>query len=211
MRRDDEINAGIDGAGWQRDAPAVFTQNMQKTRHIYTQNSRSRCKNTGKVGPSGIRRYSAQVRLRRDCVSKDLKTGHTTKAKFMSSNNGASVVNGRTAGGRFGPGNKVAAGTRQAHLQQLRKAFLDCLTVSDVADVTAALVTAAKGGDIAAIKVFFDRVHGRVATDVQVDEDEPDLSDDERREQLLNRFSRLSPEVQDQVRKKLKKPTTIAE
>lgn len=122
----------------------------------------------------------------------------------MTLNNGASVGNGRTAGGRFAPGNTVAAGTRQAHLQQLRKAFIDCLTVNDVADVTAALVTAAKGGDIAAIKVFFERIHGRVAADVRVDEDEAELSEDERREQLLNRFSRLSPEVQDQVRTKLR-------
>jgi hypothetical protein len=129
----------------------------------------------------------------------------------MTSNNGASVGNGRTAGGRFAPGNKVAAGTRQAHLQQLRKAFVDCLTVSDVADVTAALVNAAKAGDIAAIKVFFERIHGRVAADVRVDEDEPDLSDDERREQLLNRFARLSPEVQDQVRRKLREQKASTE
>ncbi len=129
----------------------------------------------------------------------------------MDQVNGASVVNGRTAGGRFAPGNKVAVGTRQAHLQRLRRAFVDCLTVDDVADVTAALVTAAKGGDVAAIKVFFERVHGRVAADVHVDEDEPDLTDAEKREQLLSRFARLSPEAQSQVRAKLQKPTTIAE
>ena len=47
--------------GGQRDAPAVFTQNMQKTRHIYTRNSRSRCKNTGKwvlPASAGIARRS---------------------------------------------------------------------------------------------------------------------------------------------------------
>ena len=81
---------------------------------------------------------------------------------------------------------------------------MDCLTVSDVADVTAALVTAAKSGDVAAIKVFFERIHGRVAAEVRVDEDEPDLSDEERREQLLNRFARLSPEDQDRIRTKLR-------
>ena len=90
-------------------------------------------------------------------------------------------------------------------------AFVDCLTVEDVADVTAALVTAAKGGDVAAIKVFFERIHGRVAADVRVDEDEPDLTDTEKREQLISRFARLSPEAQSVVRAKLKKPTTIAE
>ena len=129
----------------------------------------------------------------------------------MEQGNGATVTNGRTAGGRFAPGNKVAVGTRQAHLLQLRRAFVDCLTVGDVADVTAALVHAAKGGDVAAIKVFFERVHGRVAADVLVDEDEPDLTDSEKREQLLSRFARLSPEAQSVVRAKLKKPTTIVE
>ena len=129
----------------------------------------------------------------------------------MEQGNGATVTNGRTEGGRFAPGNKVAAGTRQAHLKKLRMAFVDCLTVGDVADVTAALVNAAKAGDVAAIKVFFDRIHGRVAADVRVDEDEPDLTDDQKREQLLSRFARLSPEAQSQVRAKLKKPTTIVE
>ena len=125
--------------------------------------------------------------------------------------NGDSVVNGRTAGGRFAQGNQVAVGTRQAHLRKLRTAFVDCLTVNDVADVTAALVSAAKNGDVAAIKVFFERVHGRVAVDVRVDEDEPDVTDDQKREQLLSRFARLSPEAQTLVRSKLKKPTTISE
>lgn len=122
----------------------------------------------------------------------------------MASSNGPTAHNGRTAGGRFAPGNKVAAGTRQAHLQKLRKAFIDCLTVNDVADVTAALVTAAKSGDVSAIKVFFERIHGRVAADVRVDEDEPELSDDQRRQELLNRFARLPPEQQTILRSKLK-------
>ena len=128
----------------------------------------------------------------------------------MSTNSGATATNGRTTGGRFGPGNQIAAGSRQAHLQKLRTAFLDCLTVSDVADVTAALVNAAKGGDVAAIKVFFERIHGRVAADVRVDEDSPDLSDDEKRKQLLNRFAKLPPEVQAEVRTRIqeRKPST---
>ena len=146
-----------------------------------------------------------------EAVDQVSKSDHTTKRKIMDTNNGTTVGNGRTAGGRFAPGNKVAVGTRQAHLKKLRTAFVDCLTVSDVADVTAALVNAAKGGDVAAIKVFFERIHGRVAADVRVDEDEPDLTDAEKREQLLSRFARLSPEAQSQVRAKLKKPTTISE
>lgn len=129
----------------------------------------------------------------------------------MASSDGATAQNGRTAGGRFAPGNKVAVGTRQAHLAKLRKAFVDCLTTDDVVSVTSALVTAAKSGDVAAIKVFFERIHGRVAAEVRVDEDESELSEDERREQLLNRFARLSPEDQDRIRNKLRERKTGAE
>ena len=122
----------------------------------------------------------------------------------MATDNGPTAPNGRTTGGRFAPGNKVAAGTRQAHLAKLGKAFVDCLTTDDVVSVTAALVNAAKGGDVSAIKVFFERIHGRVGADVQVDEDEPELSDDDRRKQLLDRFARLSPEAQEEIQSRLR-------
>ena len=114
----------------------------------------------------------------------------------------ATDTNGRTVGGRFAPGNKAATGTRQAHLQKLRKAFVDCLTTDDVVSVTSALVTAAKSGDVAAIKVFFERIHGRVAAEVRVDEDE--LSEEERREQLLSRIATLPTEAQEEIRSKLR-------
>jgi hypothetical protein len=121
----------------------------------------------------------------------------------------ATDTNGRTVGGRFALGNKAAVGTRQAHLQKLRKAFVDCLTVNDVADVTSALVTAAKAGDVAAIKVFFERIHGRVAVEVRVDEDE--LSDEERREQLLSRIATLPTEAQEEIRSKLRQRKAATE
>ncbi len=131
----------------------------------------------------------------------------------MDSHSGATVTNGRTEGGRFGPGNKAACGSRQAHLQKLRRAIIDCVTPSDVVDVIAAMLTAAKSGDCVAAKFLFDRVFGRVQADADFPEDEIELTDDEKRQQLLNRFAKLSPEVQAEVRTKIRerKPTTLSE
>ena len=114
--------------------------------------------------------------------------------------------NGRRPDGKFGPGNRCAANNRRGHLMQLRKALIDCITVDDIADVVAAILTAAKNSDIAAAKLLFDRIYGRVGADVVVDEDTEPMTDEEKRAELLNRFSRLSPEQQSIVRTKLKKP-----
>jgi hypothetical protein len=112
--------------------------------------------------------------------------------------------NGRRPDGKFGPGNTCAANNRRGHLMTLRKACVDVLTVEDMADVMAALLSAAKGGDVAAIKVLFERIFGRVQADATFPEDEAEQTDDEKRQALLKRFAKLPPEIQDQVRSKLK-------
>lgn len=75
----------------------------------------------------------------------------------------------RDENGRFlrghtipGPGNPYAKRTAE-----LRAAILNAVTPADVVDVIRALVKAAKGGDVAAAKVFLDRILGTpLAVDV---------------------------------------------
>ena len=67
--------------------------------------------------------------------------------------------------GRFQPGNQAAVG-HSSRSQKLRCVMLEAITEDDVrADVKAVvgkLVALAKGGDVAAIKLLFDRVLGKV-------------------------------------------------
>ena len=114
--------------------------------------------------------------------------------------------NGRRTDGKFGPGNKCAANNRRGHMMALRKALWDCVTPDDLIDVMGALLAASKDGDTAAIKILFERLFGRVGSDVDIPEDEIELSADQQRAELLSRFGKLSPEQQSVVRSKLKKP-----
>ena len=114
--------------------------------------------------------------------------------------------NGRRTDGKFGPGNKCAANNRRGHMMALRKALWDCVTADDLIDVMGALLAAAKDGDTAATKILFERLFGRVGSDVDIPEDEIELSADQQRAELLSRFGKLSPEQQSVVRSKLKKP-----
>ncbi len=83
----------------------------------------------------------------------------------MTDPNGA---NGRDANGRFAKGNPGGPGPAfPRRVAELRAAILDAVTPADVVDVIRALVKAAKGGDVAAAKVFLDRILGTpLAVDV---------------------------------------------
>ena len=85
----------------------------------------------------------------------------------------AAGANGRTESGRFAKGNRAGRGNPHAkRAQLLRSAVLDAVGPDDIAAVVAKLVTMAKGGDVAAIKLLFDRVLGKLPAAV-ADPDEP--------------------------------------
>jgi len=70
--------------------------------------------------------------------------------------------NGRDEGGRFAVGNPGGPGNPHAvQVGRLRSALLDAVTPEDMRAVALALVEKAKGGDIAAARVLFDRVLGK--------------------------------------------------
>jgi ribosomal protein L17 len=67
----------------------------------------------------------------------------------------------RDAQGRFLPGNKGGPGNPFGkRVANLRKALMDAVTEDDLTEVVESLITKAKNGDIAAIKVLFDRLFG---------------------------------------------------
>ena len=80
------------------------------------------------------------------------------------------AMNGRIQNGTFAPGNKAAAG-RSSRAMELRKAFVDAVSVEDIQAIAAALVKSAKDGDISAAKLVLDRLgkvdHDKLALPVQ--------------------------------------------
>ena len=71
--------------------------------------------------------------------------------------------NGRKANGRFASGWKGGPGNpHAARVQKIRAAILDAATKDDIKEVVRALIEKAKQGDVAAIKLFLDRVAGPV-------------------------------------------------
>jgi hypothetical protein len=69
--------------------------------------------------------------------------------------------NGRTEGGRFGPGNKYARGNPHARrVARLRAELLRAVTPADLRDVALALLNQAKAGDVAAAKELLQRLLG---------------------------------------------------
>jgi hypothetical protein len=69
--------------------------------------------------------------------------------------------NGRASGGRFGPGNRFARGNPHARrVAALRAALLRAVKPADLAEVAAALLASAKGGDVAATRELMQRVLG---------------------------------------------------
>jgi N-acetylglucosamine kinase-like BadF-type ATPase len=76
----------------------------------------------------------------------------------------STAFNGRTESGRFGPGNQAAAG-RTSRAAELRRAFSESITADDIKELAAAILKAAKGGDIAAAKIILDRCCGKPQPD----------------------------------------------
>jgi hypothetical protein len=68
----------------------------------------------------------------------------------------------RDAQGHFAPGNSGGPGNPMAQrVNQLRVALLEAITPEDMQAVAAALLGAAKNGDVAAAKELFTRCLGR--------------------------------------------------
>lgn len=71
------------------------------------------------------------------------------------------AANGRSTGGRFAAGNKLAKGNPHAkRVARLRSALLKAVSPADLRDVITALLTAAKGGDVAAARELLQRLLG---------------------------------------------------
>ncbi len=77
----------------------------------------------------------------------------------------SSDTNGNHDGrGRFAKGNKAGRGNpHHRRVAELRATMLERVTPDDIAAVVEALVSKAKSGDSAAIKLLLDRVFGRIA------------------------------------------------
>jgi len=77
--------------------------------------------------------------------------------------------NGRHANGRFAHGNKLGQGNPLLRKQKrLRIKLLACAKKEHVEEVYQALYEKAKGGDLAAIREFFNRTVGRTALPVEL-------------------------------------------
>ena len=69
---------------------------------------------------------------------------------------------GESSSGRFAPGNAGGPGNPYAkRVGALRSALLDAVAEDDIRAVIATVVAEAKGGDMVAAKVLFDRVLGK--------------------------------------------------
>lgn len=81
-------------------------------------------------------------------------------------------MEGRDANGRFVKGNAGGPGNPFARrVAQLRAVLMESVTDDDMRDVVRTLVTLAKAGDVAAIKLLFERLLGRVPTAEAEDDD----------------------------------------
>ena len=97
------------------------------------------------------------------------------------------VVNGHDTTGRFAAGNTLGRGNpHAAQVARLRSAMLSAVTEDDVKAGVGKLVLLAKGGDVAAIKLLFDRVLGKV-----VAIEEPPVSSPERAAKIAEIAERI--------------------
>jgi len=70
--------------------------------------------------------------------------------------------NGRDSAGRFLPGHPGGPGNPFARrVAELRSALLSAVSAEDLRDIIAAMIGAAKNGDVAAAKLVFERVLGQ--------------------------------------------------
>ncbi len=71
--------------------------------------------------------------------------------------------NGHNTNGRFSVGNQLGRGNpHAAQVARLRSVMLAAVSEDDLRTVVATLVEKAKGGDVGAIKLLFDRTLGKV-------------------------------------------------
>jgi hypothetical protein len=103
----------------------------------------------------------------------DTSGRHVQAAAAPPSN---AVSDGRTAGGRFGPGNRFSRGNSLARrMRELRSAVLQCVTPEDIKAVVRKLVDMATHGHTASCKILLLYACGRPRLlDEDEDEDEGD-------------------------------------
>ena len=83
------------------------------------------------------------------------------------STNGTS---GRKSNGQFAKGNKHGTGNPYARrVARLRSALLDAVGENGLADIVQGMVTAAKGGDVAAAKLLLSYLLGKPVESVEPD------------------------------------------
>jgi hypothetical protein len=83
------------------------------------------------------------------------------------STNGTS---GRNSNGQFAEGNKCGTGNPYARrVARLRSALLDAVGENGLADIVQGMVTAAKGGDVAAAKLLLSYLLGKPVESVEPD------------------------------------------
>lgn len=87
-----------------------------------------------------------------------------------------SDVRSHDARGKFAPGNKLGRGNPHARkVNQLRSAMLGAVTKADMVEVTQTVLRLAKGGDLDAAELLYDRVFGKP---IQRDEELQSLIDE---------------------------------
>lgn len=95
--------------------------------------------------------------------------------------------NGHDTTGRFAAGNSLGRGNpHAAQVARLRSAMLAAVSEDDMKATIGKLVELAKGGDVAAIKLLFDRVLGKV-----VAVEEPPVSSPERAAKIAEIVERI--------------------
>ena len=83
------------------------------------------------------------------------------------STNGTS---GRKSNGQFAEGNRCGTGNPYARrVARLRSALLDAVGENGLADIVQGMVTAAKGGDVAAAKLLLSYLLGKPVESVEPD------------------------------------------
>ena len=87
--------------------------------------------------------------------------------KKTPSTNGSS---GRNSSGQFAKGNKCGTGNPYArHVARLRASLIEAVGDDGLAEIVQGMVTAAKGGDVAAAKLLLSYLLGKPAESVEPD------------------------------------------
>jgi hypothetical protein len=108
-------------------------------------------------------------------------------------------MDGRDRNGRFAKGNAGGPGNPFARrVAHLRSVLMESVTDEDMRAVVRTLVTLAKAGDVAAIKLLFDRLLGRVAATTDDGEEDEDA-----REELMKEACELRARAPEDRRRLL--------